>query len=98
MEVLLGFPAAVVLVGFLVVFFNVRSDKKVDRQIRSIGQPPLPICGCGHHYSFHHKTHLDCRATVYSSLMSRLLNDDETCQCQQYVGPTPLPEYYAPEQ
>lgn len=98
MEVLLAFPAAVVLVGFLVVFFNIRSDHKVDRKIRNLGQPPEPICGCGHHYSFHSKKNQDCRANVTVGWMDRFFGDTETCQCQQYIGPTPLPEYYAPEQ
>lgn len=43
-----------------------------------------PVCGCGHHRSFH-KDGGRCTTQPYP------------CGCGQYVGPEPLPEYYAPE-
>jgi hypothetical protein len=42
---------------------------------------PQPICGCGHHLSFH------------SPHTSACAVDD--CRCQQYVGPEPLGHIFA---
>jgi hypothetical protein len=58
-----------------------------------------PICGCGHHRSLHDDKgkchggfseigHKPIASVKYSHL---------ACKCKQYVGPEPLPEYYAPE-
>lgn len=83
-----------VSIGFLFVFTLVITrieggKKKKEHPVTA------PICGCGHHYSFHSKSKKDCRATVYASWLARLIGDDGFCQCQQYTGPEPLPEYYA---
>jgi len=53
-------------------------------------KPVKPLCGCGHHRSYHTDGG-KCHDRVY--LGSRY--DD--CNCQKYTGPEPLPEYYAPE-
>ena len=42
---------------------------------------PQPVCGCGHHLSFHNPRTSACAA------------DD--CRCQQYVGPEPLGHVFA---
>jgi hypothetical protein len=52
-------------------------------------KPPRPVCGCGHHRSFHDPATGECRAPVPGKVMP--------CTCKQYSGPVPLPEYYAPE-
>lgn len=44
-----------------------------------------PICGCGHHASFHVRAVGACHG------------NGGYCRCQIYTGPTPMPEYYAPE-
>jgi hypothetical protein len=42
---------------------------------------PQPICGCGHHLSFHNPRTGACA--------------EEDCRCQQYVGPEPLGHVFA---
>lgn len=74
------------------------------RYLRMRAKPPKPIergptCGCGHHKSLHDANgkchggftevgHKPVASVKYSHL---------ACRCKQYVGPEPLPEYYAPE-
>lgn len=62
---------------------------------------PKPICGCGHHFSFHTPTTGVCKGTdrrvKYSAGGSNLGPHDFPCGCQTYAGPTPMPEYFAPE-
>ncbi len=52
--------------------------------------PPKPVCGCGHHRSFHPDGG-KCNDKGYAG------NGVYGCGCKEYVGPQPLPEYYAPE-
>jgi len=47
-------------------------------------KPVKPVCGCGHHVSFHKDRTGLCHAKAW-------------CNCQKYTGPEPMPEYYAPE-
>jgi hypothetical protein len=49
---------------------------------------PKPVCGCGHHASYHKDGSGRCHQN------EQYFN---ACRCQAYTGPTPLPEYYAPE-
>lgn len=60
-------------------------------------RPVQPVCGCEHHYSYHDPATGQCHAQVY--VASSLTRDSHhrTCTCRAYAGPTPLPEYYAPE-
>jgi hypothetical protein len=57
-------------------------------------QEPKPVCGCGHHYSFHDPGkgmmcgHMHYDHGVGSNMM---------CTCKRYSGPEPLPSLYAPE-
>jgi hypothetical protein len=37
---------------------------------------PQPVCGCGHHLSFHNPKTQTCAS--------------DGCRCQQYIGPEPL--------
>jgi hypothetical protein len=51
--------------------------------------PPVrPICGCGHHRSFHDEGKGRCLYKTAFFMFS--------CSCRVYTGPEPLPEYYAP--
>jgi hypothetical protein len=60
-------------------------------------KPVQPVCGCEHHYSFHDPASGQCHAQMYvPSTMSRD-SHYKPCTCRTYAGPTPLPEYYAPE-
>lgn len=62
--------------------------------------PPRPICGCSHHLSIH-KGRGKCNAAVqvdnFSNYGTRRGKKWASCACQHYVGPEPLPEYFAPE-
>jgi hypothetical protein len=51
-----------------------------------------PICGCEHHRAMHDPATNECHGRNYEGggIYSR-------CTCRQYVGPEPLPSYYAPE-
>ncbi len=64
-------------------------------------RPPEPICGCTHHHSFHEPATGICRGvnrhTKYSNGGSNLGIHSFPCTCQQYSGPTPLPEFFATE-
>lgn len=48
-------------------------------------KPAQPICQCEHGLAFHDRAtgHCDGR--------------DGKCRCRQYVGPEPLPAFYAPD-
>lgn len=45
-----------------------------------------PICGCGHHRSYHEEKG-GCRKSVGF--------DGLTCRCQKYIGPIPYDEFIA---
>jgi hypothetical protein len=49
-------------------------------------EDPKPICGCGHHMSYHNND--GCHWQLWDEYEERT----ETCACKQYIGPTPLPE------
>lgn len=51
-------------------------------------KPVQPVCGCGHHVSFHWEGTGRCHHN------EQYLN---ACCCQGYTGPVPMPEYFAPE-
>ena len=55
-------------------------------------KPVQPVCGCGHHRSFHANGG-KCEQKVYRGY----LEGYGPCGCKQYVGPEPLPEFFAPE-
>lgn len=50
---------------------------------------PKPVCGCKHHKSYHENGSSKCSFVQWFS--------GERCKCKKYVGPQPLPEYYANE-
>lgn len=67
------------------------------RRKRSGLKDVKPVCGCGHHQSFHDPNTGGCHSMMrVPNSMSR---DSyyTTCTCRQYSGPEPLPEVYAPE-
>ncbi len=49
-----------------------------EKRSAALQQPPdpQPVCGCGHHLSFHSPQTSTCAF--------------DECRCQQYVGPEPL--------
>jgi hypothetical protein len=60
---------------------------------------PGPICGCGHHVSFHAEEskggcqHIEIRTSGYHEEVTQV-----PCGCVKYVGPEPVPSYYAGEE
>lgn len=65
---------------------------------RRAPKPPKPVeprCGCGHHRSYH-RDGGKCSYNVDRYSTARGTYRD-TCSCGQYVGPEPLPEFFAPE-
>jgi hypothetical protein len=56
--------------------------------------PPKPVCGCGHHLARHDPATNACHAQVSADKFDIRR---ERCTCRRYVGPEPVPEYYAPE-
>lgn len=60
------------------------------RRAPRLKPPPRPVCGCGHHRSFH-RDGGPCSDKGYGG------NGVYGCDCKQYVGPEPLPEFFAQE-
>lgn len=67
---------------------------------------PEPLCGCGHHVAHHEDPDVDskrpCRElmrveTVWNRSGEPIRWDWRECTCTHYVGPEPLPTFYAPE-
>jgi hypothetical protein len=62
---------------------------------------PEPVCGCGHHLSFHDASTGLCHAQVSVKVPNEGSDGTHkelvTCTCRRYVGPEPLGGYFAPE-
>ena len=63
--------------------------------------PPKPICGCSHHYALHDPESKACHGSVKTP-KHNVVGDQvgytyPACACRQYVGPVPMPEFFAPE-
>jgi hypothetical protein len=82
--------ALILLAGFVVGRF-LPGRRRTPKPAPS----PKPLCGCGHHRSYHSEGH-KCTFNVERYSTARGTYRD-TCSCSEYVGPQPLPEYYAPE-
>lgn len=59
--------------------------------------PPKPVCGCGHSVSFHAGGEKACAWVGEKYYRSGVGTVTPRCTCLKYVGPTPMPEFYAPE-
>ena len=86
--------AAILLAGM--VLGHWLSRRILSLRLRGLGRlPPKPVCSCKHAPSFHDpetgRCHYKWKAAV------NYLDVWQTCACRRYDGPTPLPEYYAPE-
>ena len=92
-----------ILEGALIALAGVLLGRVLPNRRRGPTRPPTPkpICGCGHHHSFHEPATGICkgvnRQTKYSNGGSNLGTHPFPCTCQQYSGPQPLPEFYATE-
>ena len=64
-------------------------------------KPVQPICGCGHHHSYHDRATSGCgwTGTQYIGEDARGMSQyaPRHCSCKRYSGPEPVPEFYAPE-
>ncbi|MEU7861573.1 hypothetical protein [Nonomuraea sp. NPDC049141] len=77
------------------------------------GQPPEPVCGCGHHIAFHEPSTGQCHSqvrVVTKWMRNPSFGEDDgkpeeiamewesqQCPCRRYSGPEPLTTLYAPE-
>lgn len=63
--------------------------------------PKGPVCGCTHGLQTHDRKTGECKAAVKKEKFAK--GGEKSghqwmdCACQQYVGPQPLTEYYAPD-
>lgn len=51
-------------------------------------KPAQAICQCEHGLAFHDRTTGHCGSPLHGGA---------DCRCRQYIGPEPLPAFYAPE-
>ena len=59
--------------------------------------PPKPVCGCGHHHSYHDRQNGRCGHVERVYLGGGIYGQPDECTCRQYSGPEPMPEFYATE-
>jgi hypothetical protein len=63
--------------------------------------PPKPVCGCTHHFAMHDPQSKACHGTVKTPEFNRAGGHVgytyPACACRQYVGPVPMPEFFASE-
>lgn len=73
-----------------------------NRRRRKLPKPIKPICGCTHGFHTHNAETGECNAQVkvfrYDEVsQTEVLDGYAGCACVRYTGPTPYPEYFAPE-
>ena len=90
----LGLPSAAYLIlgwGETYRTANVQLQQRVRHP-----SDPDPLCGCGHHISFHDDE--GCHFTVTHSRPAKFGPRSvlTTCTCVHYVGPEPLPARHRP--
>ena len=84
------------LIGALILFIGIVVGRLSSRlKPRAIDGEPKPICGCKHHYSMHDENGKCQFEEDYHWHKGERRSD--TCPCQRYSGPEPLPKYIAGE-
>lgn len=80
--------------GALILLAGVLVGRFLPGRRRKLKPMPerKPVCGCGH--GLHDHDEDGCKAQV---CYDRLLGSWRQCTCRKYVGPQPLPEFFAPE-
>jgi len=63
---------------------------KITTRERGSRKYPAPVCGCGHHLSFHGEGDDKGRRCNYDGPSYR------QCGCQRYYGPEPIAQVYLP--
>jgi hypothetical protein len=85
--------AAVALIGVLVGRL-LPNRRKGPKDVK-------PICGCGHHHSYHDPATSKCNHGSMQHVGWEKNGNSKyekwTCVCRQYSGPVPMPEFFAPE-
>jgi hypothetical protein len=72
---------------------------RVNRPKRTL-EPPKPICSCRHSLSVHDPETKKCKAMIEVDKYvggGKYGKEWLDCACQQYIGPLPMPDYFAPE-
>ena len=75
------------LEGALILLAGIVIGRVLPGRRRKKAATGGPVCGCGHHHSYHDPETGRCNATRFG----------DPCKCLSYTGPEPLPEFYAPE-
>jgi hypothetical protein len=84
--------AAILLAGILA---GVGLDRLLGRWPRRKRGEVEAACSCGHGIGYHDRETGHCHRR---RVVRRNYHDYwEPCGCQRYVGPEPLPSFYAPE-
>lgn len=65
------------------------------RELERKSLPSQPICMCGHGINYHN-SHKGCRVSLFYTQDGMHTKHSFRCECEEYVGPQPLPEYYHP--
>jgi hypothetical protein len=97
---LAGMVLGAVSLGAGIAFGMYREDRRRSLlAARHAELNPGPICGCGHHVSFHAAE--DKGGCQHVEVVRGEYHNDTTehsCGCVKYVGPEPVPTYYAGEE
>jgi hypothetical protein len=64
-----------------------RRQLELEAARRHAAPKNATVCGCEHDLAFHNRDTGVCHHKAHG----------EQCSCQQYTGPQPLPEFFAPE-
>jgi hypothetical protein len=70
-----------------------QANMHLQRRIGILTEDPAPICGCGHHISFHDEEGCHITVTITREAMFGPRGMVTTCPCVRYVGPEPLPRF-----
>ncbi len=76
-------------------------EERRERALEAANRPPEPVCGCTHHLAKHDKQG-KCHELVEAPVAwdedkKPVRYESRPCNCQQYIGPQPLPTLYAQE-
>lgn len=80
------------IVGNLILLIGYTKGKSVAEKRFREGTTK-PVCGCGHHRSFHNTE--GCHQVIERYKVGGVISYS-TCPCKCYSGPEPLPEFYMP--
>lgn len=77
--------------------YKARNDEDVEKPDPYYSEPgrqlpaaDRPVCGCGHHLSYHDPNTGQC---LHKRTFLQRHVYTAQCSCQQYIGPEPVPHY-----